>query len=78
MRKEQLGIVPKIIPIIHDGALDLEAYKKYFRCEFKLVTVTHVSNTFGTINPVKEITALAHAEMCPFYGRRSSDTACTY
>ncbi len=52
-----------VVPITSDGALDLEFYKQQLETEngrIKLVAITHVSNTLGTLNPVAEIIALAH------------------
>lgn len=63
--KEQIGIVLKIIPISDTGALDLEAYQTLFTPRTKMVAVTHASNALGTINPVKEITAIAHQHAVP-------------
>lgn len=63
--KEKLGITLKIIPITNEGAIDLSAYQKLFSKRTKLVAVTHVSNVLGTINPVKEMTVLAHDNGVP-------------
>ncbi len=63
--KEQMGIKLKIIPVTDEGTLDLEAYQKLFSSRTKLVAVTHASNVLGTINPIKEITAAAHAHSVP-------------
>ncbi len=57
---EDYGAVLKVIPIDSDGVLDMEAYKSLLGPKTRLVAVTHVSNALGTINPVKEITRLAH------------------
>ena len=43
----------------------MEAYKKLFSPRTKMVAVTHASNVLGTINPVKEMTAIAHAHGVP-------------
>lgn len=59
------GIAIKVIPIDDCGELVLEAYEKLFTKKTKLVSVTHVSNVLGTINPVKEIVAMAHAHGVP-------------
>jgi len=58
--KERLGIVLKVIPVTDEGALDMSAYRKLFSPRTKLVSVTHASNVLGTVNPVKEITQIAH------------------
>lgn len=63
--KEQIGVVLKVIPISDEGALDIEAYQKLFSPRTKLVAVTHASNVLGTINPVKEMAAIAHAHNVP-------------
>lgn len=54
-----------VIPANAAGELDLNAYKNMLCERTKLVSVTHVSNVLGTINPVKEIIALAHANNTP-------------
>lgn len=51
----------KVIPVTREGSLDMEAYKKLLNDRVKLVSVVHVSNALGTVNPVEEITRLAHA-----------------
>jgi cysteine desulfurase/selenocysteine lyase len=48
------------IPILDDYTLDLEIYKKLLKKKPKLVTFVHSSNVIGTINPVKEMTKIAH------------------
>lgn len=60
MIAERTGAVIKVIPVDGRGELDLEAYKKLLSGKTKMVAVIHVSNALGTINPVKEITELAH------------------
>jgi len=50
----------KIIPVTDNGELDMEAYKNLLSSKTKLVSVVHVSNSLGTINPVKEIIDAAH------------------
>lgn len=62
---EEKKAVLKIIPINEAGELKLDEFKKLLSSKTKLVAVTHVSNTLGTINPVKEIIALAHAKNIP-------------
>ncbi len=49
-----------VIPINDEGELDMEVYKQMLSSRTKLVAVNHVSNTLGTINPIEEITRLAH------------------
>lgn len=54
------GAVLKVIPITPKGDLDMESFENLLTDKTKIVAVTHVSNTLGTINPVKEICAKAH------------------
>ncbi|PMR75339.1 cysteine desulfurase [Billgrantia endophytica] len=56
----QLGIVVKVIPVDERGVLDMAAYRALFTERTKLVAVNHVSNAFGTINPVREMASIAH------------------
>jgi cysteine desulfurase/selenocysteine lyase len=51
----------KIVKLTDDGAIDMGDLKKQITSKTKLVAFSHVSNALGTINPVKEIAALAHA-----------------
>jgi len=51
----------KFIPFDNDGVLDLEIYKSLFTERTRLVSVTAVSNTLGTVNPIKEIIDIAHS-----------------
>ena len=53
------------IPFSDDGVLDLDAYGRLFNGKTRLVAVTHVSNTLGTVNPVAEIVRMAHAHNVP-------------
>ena len=55
------GIVVKHIPITDDGILDLSTLDSQLSTKTKLVSVAHVSNVLGTINPVEEIVKIAHA-----------------
>jgi cysteine desulfurase/selenocysteine lyase len=62
---EERGALLKVVPINSHGELILEEYKKLLSIRTKIVAVTHISNTLGTINPVKEIIDLAHAQNIP-------------
>jgi cysteine desulfurase/selenocysteine lyase len=62
---EEKGAVLKVIPINEKGELLIDEYKKLLCDKTKIVAVTHISNTLGTINPVKEIIALAHEKNIP-------------
>lgn len=57
---EEKGAKLKVIPVTKQGELILEEYKKLLGNKTKIVSVTYVSNTLGTINPVREIIDLAH------------------
>ncbi|MDI5984117.1 cysteine desulfurase [Halomonas sp. M4R5S39] len=58
----ELGIVIKVIPVDERGVLDLDAYRRLFTARTRLVAVNHVSNAFGTVNPVREMAKVAHDE----------------
>lgn len=58
---EEKGIVLNVIPVLDSGALDMEAYYRLLTPEVRFVSVVHVSNTLGTINPVNEIVTSAHS-----------------
>lgn len=62
MRK---GIKIKVIPITEDGELRVDEYEKLFDERTKLVSVTHVSNVLGTVNPVKGLATIAHSHNVP-------------
>lgn len=59
------GIAIRVIPIHDNGELDMEAYKKLFSEKTRLVSVVHVSNVLGTVNPIREMVAYAHAQGVP-------------
>ena len=59
------GIAIRVIPMNECGDIDMDAYKAMFNERTKLVSVAHVSNVLGTINPVKEITRIAHEHSVP-------------
>ncbi|PWN07129.1 cysteine desulfurase [Rhodohalobacter mucosus] len=60
MVAQKTGAVIRVIPVLDNGELDMQAYKELLGPRTKIVSVIHVSNALGTVNPVKEITALAH------------------
>jgi cysteine desulfurase / selenocysteine lyase len=62
---EQTGARLKAAPISDAGELDLEAFERLLGDRTRLVSVVHVSNALGTVNPVKRIIALAHARGIP-------------
>lgn len=57
--KQQIGIVIKEIQVLDDGSLDIESYKQLLSPRTRFIALTHVSNALGTINPIKEIIAMA-------------------
>jgi cysteine desulfurase/selenocysteine lyase len=59
--RERKGVVLKFVPVLDDGSLDMEAYRRLLGPKTKLVALTHMSNVTGTITPVDEIVAAAHA-----------------
>ena len=63
--REEKGIVLKVAPINDAGELIWEEFEKLLGPRTRLVSVTHVSNVLGTINPVKRMTAAAHALSIP-------------
>lgn len=54
-------IVLKIIPIAQDGTLLMEEFERLLTAKTKLVSITHISNTLGTINPIENIISKSHA-----------------
>ena len=60
MLREQTGAILKIIPINDNGEIIFEEYLKLLSSKTKIVSVVYISNSLGTINPVKEIIAAAH------------------
>ena len=65
LQAQRRGIVLKVIPMTEEGVLDLDAYQKLFTEHTRLVSITHVSNVLGTVNPVKEMTRVAHEHGVP-------------
>ena len=59
------GISMRVIPMTDEGELRLDEYEHLFTDRTKLVSVTHVSNVLGTVNPVDEIIRTAHAHGVP-------------
>lgn len=62
---EEKGAILKVIPINENGELIISEYKRLLTDKTKIVAVTHISNTLGTINPIEEIIALAHVKNIP-------------
>ena len=59
---EDRGAILKVVPFNDQGELDLKAYEKLLSSKTKIVSICHVSNTLGTINPIKKMIAMAHAK----------------
>jgi cysteine desulfurase/selenocysteine lyase len=57
---EVSGATLKVIPILDNGDLDMDAFENLLSEKTKLVAVTHISNALGTINPVEKLIALTH------------------
>lgn len=62
---EQTGATLRVIPVNDRGELILEDYQRLLNERTKLVSVVHISNALGTINPIKEIIAMAHEHNVP-------------
>ena len=59
--RERQGVVLKFVPVLDDGRLDLDAYRAMLGPRTKVVALSHMSNVLGTVNPVGEMAADAHA-----------------
>lgn len=59
------GIRIRVIPITDEGELCMDEYEKLFNERTRIVSVAHVSNVLGTINPVRDIIRIAHAHNVP-------------
>ncbi len=55
----------RVIPMFENGELDLESLRKLITSRTKMISVVHVSNSLGTVNPVKEIIQIAHEKNIP-------------
>ncbi|QAA93309.1 cysteine desulfurase [Pollutimonas thiosulfatoxidans] len=58
---EQTGALLKVVPVTDSGEVELDQFRSMLNERTRLVAVAHVSNALGTVNPVAEITQLAHA-----------------
>ncbi len=65
LQAKKRGIVLKVIPMTDEGELIMDAYEELFTEKTKFVSITHVSNVLGTINPVQKMIAIAHAHGVP-------------
>ncbi len=59
--RERYGAVLKFVPVTDEGALDLDVYKSMLGEKTKIVSIVHMSNVLGTVNPIKDMAAWAHA-----------------
>ncbi len=59
------GATLRPIPFSDEGVLDLEAFERLFSPKTRIVAVNHVSNTLGTVNPIKQIIEIAHGHGVP-------------
>lgn len=57
---EEKGAVLRVVPVLEDGTLDMEAFHQLLSKKTKLVAIAHASNALGTINPVSDIINAAH------------------
>ena len=62
---EETGAVLRVVPINDDGELRLDEYERLFSARTRLVSIAHVSNALGTINPVKRVIEMAHERGVP-------------
>lgn len=65
LQAQKKGIVLKVIPMNDDGVLDMEAYRNLFSEKTRIVSIAHVSNVLGTVNPVEEMIRIAHSYDVP-------------
>lgn len=65
LQQPRKGIVLKVIPMDDNGAMDLQAFEKMISHKTKIVSISHVSNVLGTINPVEEVIRIAHEHNIP-------------
>ncbi len=62
---QRKGIILKVIPMNDEGVLNMDAYEQLFSGRTRIVSVTHVSNVLGTINPIHDIIRIAHDHNVP-------------
>ena len=65
LQASRKGIKLRVIPVDDEGTLQLDELEKLFNSHTRLVSVTHVSNVLGTVNPVADIIRMAHAHGVP-------------
>ncbi len=67
MACERKGAHLKVVPVTPQGELDLDMLKQLLNVRTKMIAITHISNTLGTINPIREIVDLAHKQNVPVF-----------
>ena len=65
LQAQKRGIKLRVIPMRDDYRLDLDAFRKLLNEHTRLVSITHVSNVMGTVNPIQEIISIAHQQDVP-------------
>ena len=65
IQAQKYGFKLRIIPVTDLGELDMDAFSAMLSDKTKLVSITHVSNVLGTVNPVSEIISKAHSQGIP-------------
>lgn len=65
LQARRYGFKLRVVPMLDDGTLDQAAYRKLFNEHTRFVSLAHVSNVLGTVNPVKEMVAYAHSHGVP-------------
>ena len=65
LQESRRGIKIRVIPVNDEGVLDMAAFEALFNEKTRLVSVSHVSNVLGTVNPVRQMAAIAHAHGVP-------------
>ena len=65
IQAQRYGFKINVIPVTDLGELDMEAFKALLNSRTRLVSITHVSNVLGTVNPISEIINLAHSQGIP-------------
>ena len=64
---ERKGAFLKVIPVTPEGELDLNIFDQLLNERTKMVAISHISNTLGTINPIAEIVSIAHSKNVPVF-----------
>lgn len=62
---QETGAELKFVPVLENGELDLKEFSSMLNANVKVVSITHISNVLGTINPIQKIVKLAHEKNIP-------------